>query len=99
MAVEYVKVETEVPKEAYELSRALYNITAKAKEVTDNGWQTSEDLPQLLLTAATELVTALQGVEKMGDEAKASPALFAKAFALSGADVASLWVRGEQPVE
>ena len=93
--VQYVKIETEVPKEVHELAKALYKITESAKVATDDGWQTGTDLPLVLGTAASELLVAMQGVEKLGEEAKEAPALFSKALALAGADIASLWVRKE----
>lgn len=68
MAVEFKEMSVKVTKESYELSMAVNNLVSKIVEVAQDGWETGSDLPVILTTAMTELLPAMQGLDKIKDE-------------------------------
>lgn len=68
-----VKIEIELPKEAYELAKGLGAFAAVVKKALADGWQMGADVPVIVSAALTELVPALNGVDMIGEEAKADP--------------------------
>lgn len=71
--MEKVKVEIELPKEAYELAKGLGLFAAAVKKAMADGWQVGSDIPVIISSAVTDLVPALNGIDKLDDEAKADP--------------------------
>jgi len=80
--MELVKLEVEVSKEAHELGLALAKLTVAVKEALKDGFQVGQDVPAIVMTAFAELPKAIEGLDKLDDEAKASPKAFALALAL-----------------
>lgn len=66
-----MEVSVKVTKEAYELADGLKKFVLDIKGALADGWQPGADLPVVLSAALADLVPAVQGVEKLGDEAKA----------------------------
>jgi len=75
-----------VSKETYELGQAVGQLVEATKVALADGWDTSQDLPVLMLEALRVLPPAVQGVDQLDDEMKANPSAFAKAIALGVAD-------------
>ncbi len=86
MSVEYKEVSVSVPKETYELAEGLANVTGAVKAALADGWDPLTDVPAVVMGALQHLAPAVQGVDKLDDEAKADPAGFSKALALGIAD-------------
>ena len=84
--MEKLKIEVEVPKEAYELADGLAKIVGSVKSALADGWTPGSDIPVIVTSSLTHLVPAIQGVDQLDDEAKADPAGFSKALALGIAD-------------
>jgi hypothetical protein len=82
-----IDVSVSVSKEAYELGQGVAGFVGALKVALENGWQTGEDLPAVVTAAISNLVPALEGVSKVGDELKEDKAAFAKALGLSTADI------------
>ena len=78
-----IKVEVEVSKEVHELGEGLKNFIAALKVALADGWQTDQDLPVLLASAMADLIPALQGIEKLPDEAKEDLESFLTGIGLS----------------
>lgn len=71
MAVELVNLPSlEGTKEAYELGSGLRNFVNKMREALKDGWQLDKDLPVALAAAMSDLIPAIQGVEKLPEEAR-----------------------------
>lgn len=71
--MELVDVTVKMPKESYELAKGLGAFAVAVKKAVEDGWQLGTDLPVIATAALMELLPAIQGVEKIGDEAKADP--------------------------
>lgn len=80
--MELKKLEVEVTKEAHELGAAIAKIVLATKEAMANGFKPGVDLPAVVMTAFQELPAAIDGIEKLPDEAKAHVKAFALALAL-----------------
>ncbi len=68
--MEKVMVQTEVAKEVYELGVGLDKMVGAVQHALKDGWQPGQDIPVLLTSAMTDLVPAIQGAEKIAEEAK-----------------------------
>ena len=68
--METVKRELVCAKETVELGEGAAAFIIKLKEALADGWQTGTDLPVAVTAAISDLVPAIQGAEKIGDEVK-----------------------------
>ena len=80
--VELKKVEVEVTKEAHELGEALAKLVLVSKQAMADGFQPGMDIPAVVMAAFAELPKAIEGLDKMDDEAKAQVKAFSLALAL-----------------
>ena len=80
-----IKVEVEVSKETYELGQGLVKMLDAVLAANKDGWQMGQDLPEVAIVAFQQM-SAVEGVEKIGDEMKDDPVAFGKAVALVLAD-------------
>ena len=71
--MEVVKVEIEMPKEAYELAVGLGKFGKAVKMALADGWQMGNDIPVVMTSALADLLPALQGADKIADEANLDP--------------------------
>lgn len=81
-----IKIETEVSKEAYELSQGLVRLVGAVRKSLADGWQTGEDLPAIVAAAMSEVGRMVEGITLLDDEFAEDPAAFTKAFGVSIAD-------------
>jgi hypothetical protein len=65
-----IKIDVEVAKECYELSKGIADLVASIKASLDDGWQPGRDIPALISEVIGRLVPALQGVELLKEEVK-----------------------------
>lgn len=85
--MELVKAEVSVAKEAYELGLALGKLVLEAKKALADGAQVS-DIPALLAAIMSEdVVKGIQGIDLLGEEAKADKAAFVSAFVVAGVKI------------
>jgi len=77
----------EVSKETNELGNLLTKLVIEGRKALSDGWKTGEDLPAVLLAIMPDLLSALDGVDKMDDELKEDPAAFIMALVLPGAAI------------
>lgn len=92
-----LKVEQEVLKESYELGEGLAKLVLAVKKALEDGFQPGQDLPVFVTAALTELPKMVDGLDKMGDEAK-DPVLMAKSLSLPLFDmVQGLLAKKEAP--
>lgn len=82
-----LKVESEVSKEAHELALAVCNVVRAVKAAMADGFQAGTDLPLIITAAITQLPPAIEGLDKIIDEAKESPLALAKAVSLPVLDL------------
>lgn len=76
------QVQVDVTKEAYELGLGLKRFVVALKGALKDGWQPGKDIPVVLNAAMTDLMPAVEGLEKLEDEIKADKAAFVSALAL-----------------
>ena len=91
--MEKVVISVEVPKEMQEAAQAVVNMAAAAKLALADGFQPGQDIPALVSAAMANLMSAMDGMAKIPDEAKADPVSAAKCAALAGAEIASLFMQ------
>ena len=72
-----------VSKEADELATGLVAAVQHIKQALADGFQIGQDLPEVLKVVFTDLVPAVQGVEKLGPEATDDEEAFITAFLLA----------------
>lgn len=80
--MELKKVEVEVTREAHELGEAIAKIVLATKQALADGFQPGMDLPAVVMVAFNELPKAIDGLDKLDDEAKGSIKAFSLALAL-----------------
>lgn len=71
--MDLVKRELDCAKETVEFGEGLAKLVNATREALSDGWQTGEDLPAIITSAVSDLVPALQGMEKISDELKTVP--------------------------
>lgn len=71
--MEKVKIELECAKESYELGKGVQDLVEAIRVALSDGWNTSEDLPAIITAAVTKLAPAIQGADKVSEEAKETP--------------------------
>lgn len=74
----------QVSKEADELGEGLVQFLKDVRKALSDGWQPGADLPVFLQATIADLVPAVQGVEKLGEELKENEEAFVSAFLLAG---------------
>lgn len=80
--MELKKLEVEVSKEAHELGEAIAKLVMATKDAMKDGFQAGQDIPAVVMTAFAELPKAIEGLDKLDDEAKAGLKPFVMAFTL-----------------
>lgn len=80
-----MKVEIEVTKETYEFGQGIVEILKSVLVAKRDGWNVGQDLPAILMTAVSQLA-AVEGIDKISEEAKNDPAAFGKALMCALAD-------------
>lgn len=85
--MEKIKIEVEVSKEAHEVGVALLGVLKAVKLALADGFQVGQDLPVLITAAISELPKAIEGVDKLPEEAKQDTVAFIKALTLPVADM------------
>lgn len=82
-----MKFSVEIPKETGELIIGITNFLKAIRKSQENGWQAGEDLPIIMMSALATLPDALDGWDKMDDEARANPAAMIAAGGIFGAEL------------
>jgi hypothetical protein len=90
MIMELKKIEISVPKESYELAKGIQAVVEAVVVAVKDGFQPGQDIPAIVVAAVSALPAAVDGIDKLSDEAK-DPVAFAKAFALVGFDIAAIF--------
>jgi hypothetical protein len=93
--MEKVIKQVEVMKEADELVQALVSIVKAVKTALKDGFQPGADLPAIIVSAVASLPSALEGVQKLPEEAKADPVAFTQAFVLGGGEITAIVLKKE----
>ena len=90
--MEKVTVELECAKETLELGQGLEKLVDAVREAMKDGWQTSQDLPMIVMAAVKDLGPAVQGLDQLSEEAKSAPE-FANALYASLSKIVFKWVK------
>lgn len=86
--MEVKKIESEVPKEIYELAAGIGDMALVIKAAVADGFQVGQDVPVIIAAAIQKLIPAFDGFEKVSGEYKEASLAFAEAIALVGFKVA-----------
>lgn len=86
-------IEVEVSVETHELGQGLAKMIASVKQALADGWQPGTDLPVIISSAVSDLVPAVQGVDKIGAEMAENKQAFANAVYLGLSPVAFQFVK------
>ncbi|UOF83070.1 hypothetical protein [Caudoviricetes sp.] len=70
MGVEKVELNVMVAKEIHEVGVALESLIKNYKLAAADGFQAAQDLPAVLLGSINDLMKAMEGANKVGDEFK-----------------------------
>lgn len=76
-----------VSKEADELMVAIAAITKATKVALKDGFQPGQDLPAIVTVAFSQLLTAIDGIDKLPEEAKSELGALMRAASLGVVDV------------
>lgn len=92
MAVELIEVKVKVPKETYELEQGIVKFVAACKAALDDGFQPGQDLPMILTAAIATLLPAIDGVQKLPEEAVSAIPGMINVGGLFAADLAAVFL-------
>ena len=93
--MELVTKNVQVTKEASEMADALVELVKSVKKHSADGFQAGQDLPAIVMENLNQLMKGVEGVDKLGAEAKGDLTAFINAWVLSGTEVASLFLEKE----
>jgi len=91
--IQVLSVTVSVHKEAYELGAGLAGVLRAVMTARSDGWDSATDLPMVVLESIRALMPAVEGVEKLPDEAKANGVKFVKSLTLPLSDAAELLIK------
>lgn len=80
----------EVAKETDELAQGLVSLVKNIQEAKADGWDSSQDIPAVLLNSLGDLSKAIEGADQVDNEAKDDLKSFAAAFYFAGFDIYDL---------
>jgi len=95
--VDMITKSVQVPKEVDEVMVAIVNILKVTKQALADGWQPGQDLPVILTAAATNLLPAVDGMNKIGDEWKQERAGVLRSTMLGSADIVDAMLPVQEP--
>lgn len=85
--METIKVDIECSKELYELGKGLAVFVGAVKLALANGFQIGEDLPAIVTAAIANVIPAVDGVTKIGDEWKENKQATINAAMVTGSEI------------
>lgn len=95
--VEKKTVEIEVSKEAYELMEGLKGVIRSTKEALKDGWQPGQDIPVIFSSALTNLIPAVKGADKIGEEAEEELEAFVTGLMVQAKEIGFMFYEKPQP--
>ena len=78
--MEYQTVQVQVSKESYELAKALAKMVIEAKKAGKDGFQLVPDSIAIVTACYQDIMAAVSGIEKIGEEFKMDKAAMTMAF-------------------
>jgi len=91
--MEKTKYEIDLPKESLELAQGIEKFVKSLHLALSDGFQVGQDLPIIVSSAIADMIPALAGSEKIGEELKADPVAVAQAFAIIGGNLAKSFTK------
>jgi len=77
----------DIPDETGELVKGLTKFIGSIKDALADGWQPGMDLPAIMMAAMSDLPQAIEGWEKLDDEAKANPGAMIAAVGILASEI------------
>lgn len=93
------KIEIEVTKETHEIGVAVKNVMSNFIEAKKDGWQPGTDIPAVLMGSYQDLLTAIDGADKVGGEFKGEPMKAAMGALLPLAEGVELLMESKEDAE
>lgn len=81
------EISVTVSKETIELMDGLAKFVGAVKTALKDGWQPGSDLPVLLSSTITDLVPALDGIDKVKEELLKEKAAFVRALTIGSVKI------------
>lgn len=85
-----------VTKEADELAESLVGLVKSGKQALADGFQAGQDVPKVLSDNLMQMMTGLEGMDKLDDEAEQQLAAFIRAWSLAGVEIAELFFKKKE---
>jgi len=90
--VKTVTKEVKLTKEASELANSLVGLVRSGQKALADGFQAGGDIPTIISENLMGLMSGLEGMDKLGAEAKEEKAAFIAAWTLAGLEIADLFM-------
>ena len=81
--MEYINLQVKVSKEGYEVGVAFLTLVKSIKKHSSDGWDTFTDAPAIVMENFGSLKKAIEGSDKLDDEAKEDIEAFINGIMLS----------------
>ena len=82
-----------VTKEASEIGEAIRGIAGAIVEAKKDGWQLGQDIPAIIVNSLPGLISAIEGFDKLPEEAKQETAAFVKGILDPLVDIPFLFLK------
>jgi len=79
--MEFKPVNLELPKETYELGQVVFRLMAEVQKAKADGWNSLTDIPAVILNSLQDVMSAVEGIDKIDNEFKADPVAASMAIA------------------
>jgi hypothetical protein len=86
-------VSVSVEDKSYDVGQAVVQIVKAAKDALADGFQPGQDIPVILTSAISQLVTILGDAPSIPVESSDDLAAFIKSWSLAGLDIAALFLK------
>ena len=77
----------QIPKETADLVQGLTGFIKACKKALSDGWQPGQDIPVLMAAAISNLGPALEGFDKIGQEAYDNPQAMITAVGILSSEI------------
>lgn len=92
--VELVKLDVDGVKEGKEVMDALEAIVVATVQAAKDGFQAGQDIPPIVAAAWSKLPAAIEGIQKIGEEATMSPFELIQTCSVGSVKIAKAIVKG-----
>lgn len=96
--VEKIMMQVEGTKEGNEIGMYMLKLARAIKNASADGWQAGQDIPEIVINTLQPLMAAIEGYDKISDEAKLETAAFVKGITVPLMGIPFLFIKKEETV-